>query len=99
MPMFPKSLFQPTHSRKKNEIIESINNNEDIQFFWCRAATEMTQKLAMMLFCNIIVLFMTMRGFSLINTCMELYKEASEKYLQQSKGLLNREAYIMLAQF
>ena len=56
-------------------------------YFWCLAAVEIDDKLATTLLHSMIVLFVTMRGFSFSSAWMELYKQASEKGLQRSKGL------------
>ena len=71
---FTKGYINQLISGRRDEIIERIKMDEDEQFFWCMAAVEMDDTLAATLLHSMIVLSVTMRGFSFSSAWMELYR-------------------------
>ena len=52
---------------------------EDVKFQWCLLATEMEDKIASALLKQLVSLYVTIRGFAFVSSCIELYKQASKK--------------------
>lgn len=86
-------LSSPHAATVRDRFISSLNDSEDIQFYWCIAAAEfdvVDTDVHDHLLRMIKELFVTMRGFSYTSEWMEHYKQAHKKCTQRSKSLRKR---------
>ena len=71
----------------RDKVKESIQTDENIQFYWCMLTTDIEDDKASILLSKIVDLFITIRGFSFTRSFMELYKQSMKKSTQKSKAL------------
>ena len=71
----------------RSHLIEAIMACDDVKFQWCLLATEMEDKIASALLTQLVSLYVTIRGFAFVSSCIELYKQTSKKTLQKKKAL------------
>ena len=82
-------LVKPS-SRSKQEIVEKVTSDEDVQFYWLivTADFEIDDPMIHEILLNKIVeLFLTIRGFSLASGWLEKYKQCTKKPTQRTKSL------------
>ena len=66
------------HEGFKQEILDGLTSNEDVQFQWCVLFAELDTTTANCLWDMIIELYVTVRGFAFAGSCMELYKQSQK---------------------
>ncbi len=66
-------------------MVGNVVTSENVQFYWCMVAYDMTELLRIL-----IELWITVRGFSFVKSYMELYKQQAKKALQKSKVLRSK---------
>ena len=71
----------------RERVKESVLQDESVQFHWCMLTTDIEEDKAKILLTMIVDLFITVRGFSFTKSFMEMYKQATKKSTQKSKGL------------
>ena len=71
----------------KSTLVKTITEDEDVLFFWTILAAEWEQEEETTLLPMVIELWLTIRGFSFCKSYLEMYKQASKKTVQKSKGL------------
>ena len=81
---FQKDKADKLTAGAKPHIIDSIKQDEDVAFYWCLAAVDMDDGVAMTLLDGIAELWLTIRGFSFASGWVEQYKQESKKSLQCS---------------
>ncbi len=69
------------------KMVGNVVTSENVQFYWCMVAYDMTEELAAELLRILIELWITVRSFSFVKSYMELYKQQTKKALQKSKAL------------
>ena len=79
------TLNNPKGTERK-EVIGAVVTNEDVLFEWCMLTVELDDNVAQKLRDMIVELYVTIRGFSFSNSCMELYKQSKKKAIQKTKG-------------
>ena len=88
--LLPRYVIKPSESRSqfKEEIIDKIVKNEDIQWHWTLISQRIdSEEDAVELLEEIVSFWVTIRGFSLAATWMEVYKQETKKTTKKSKGL------------
>ena len=88
--LLPRYVVKPSesHSQFKDEIIDTIVKNEDIQWHWTLISQCIdSEEDAVELLEEIVSLWVTIRGFSLAATWMEVYKRETKKTTKKSRGL------------
>ena len=68
----------------KNELISASLQDHDVQFYWCLMTVDLTEEVSQELLCEIIQLWVTIRGFSFTNSWLEMYRTNKAP---KSKGL------------
>ena len=79
--LLPRYVIKLSESRSqfKEEIIDKIVKNEDIQWHWTLISQCIdSEKDAVELLEEIVSLWVTIRGFSLVATWMKLYKQETK---------------------
>ena len=71
----------------RDRVMESVLQDESVQFHWCMLTTDIEEDKAKVLLTMIVDLFITVRGFSFAKSFMEMYKQATKKSTQKSKAL------------
>ncbi len=71
----------------KNEWVQKVLKDDDIQFQWCLLSAEIEEAEATCLLTMLVDLYVIIRGFSYGRSIMELYKQRTKKKLQKSKAL------------
>ena len=70
-----------------HKIKTEIENNGDVQFYWCIASVGWANDTAHTILGMIINLWITIRGFSTASGWLEKYKQAYKRTVQKSKGV------------
>lgn len=86
----PKHMLTSTSDKEsfKQNVHEKVTGNEDVQFYWTLLSQDIDEPdHAQELLTNIVELWVTVRGFSMTATWMEVYKRKEKKTLQKSTGL------------
>ena len=68
----------------RSRLIEAIMACVDVKFQWCLLATEMEDKIASALLKQLVSLYVTIRGFAFVSSCIKLYKQA-RKHCRRKK--------------
>lgn len=68
----------------KQNVHYKVTKNEDIQFYWAILSQDINDPE---LLGEIIKLWITVRGFSITATWMEVYKKKEKKTVQKTTGL------------
>ena len=71
----------------KQSIIDSIVSSEDVLFYWSIEACNWEEEESVALLGLVANLYVTIRGFAFVSSCMELYKQEQKKTTQKSKGI------------
>ena len=74
------------------EFAFEINEDCEVQFQWCMASVRMSEDIAHLLLEKIINTWITIRGYSFVNTIIEQYKQENKKTTQKSKALRRKLA-------
>lgn len=77
----------------KRELMDSVLRNEDILFQWCMLSSDMEDDVASALLKQIVELYVTIRGFAFVSSCLELYKQKQKTTLQKKKALRRELCY------
>ena len=86
--ILPQYMAQKTCKDFKQEVIEKIAGDENVQFNWCLVSQEIVlEKDQQALLQDIVQLWVTVRGFSIVASWMEEYKQLFKKTTQESTGL------------
>lgn len=72
------------HAGAREILYEKIMSNEDLMFHWSILSSRVDNEVVLGM---LITLYITIRGFSFVRSCLELYKQAHHKRLQKSKAL------------
>ena len=72
---------------KREEIVRNIVENDEVKLNWTLVGIELSEGERSTLLQLFATEWTTLRGFSFVGSFMELYKQASRKSLQKSKGL------------
>ena len=70
-----------------HKIMTEIENNGDVQFYWCIVSVGWANDTAHTILGMIINLWITIRGFSTASGWLEKYKQAYKRTVQKSKGV------------
>lgn len=84
-----------TEILKKDEIIERVTTNDDVEFYWLIATADFEidiREVHQELLRKIVELYVTVRGFSFASAWLEKYKQKTKKSTQRSKSL-RRDLY------
>lgn len=74
-------------SSHQEEIIESIMDESDVQFHWSLASSQMDEEYKDVILEQVIMKWITIRGFSFAKSILEQYKREAKKSTQKSKPL------------
>ncbi len=77
----------PSQKKDKQQVIEYISNDEDVQFFWSCVTGTISEEGAQELLKAIVNLWITIRGFARAAAYMEAYKISKDKVTGKSKSL------------
>ena len=70
----------------RNQVIDALLSKDDLLAQWMlTTATE--DEYTLVLFRMVIELYLTIRGFAFVKSCLELYKQATKKQITKSKGI------------
>ena len=86
--MLPKHMVKADCTSSVKEVTRAVMDNDEVQFKWTLLSTvidseEETQELLY----EIVQLWVTVRGFSIAASWMEIYKQATKRTNQKSTGL------------
>lgn len=84
---FKKENADCIHAGSKQILIERILCNEELLFFWSMLASRVDDDIGRKVLDMLVRLYITIRGYSFASSCLELYKQATQKKLQKSKAL------------
>ena len=76
-----------TETNKKEEIIQDLIDNENVQFYWLIVGADFEEDNEAVLLRRIVELFVMMSGFSYASAWLEKYKQGTKKGTQKSKSL------------
>ena len=71
----------------KESIVQSITLDRDVQFCWSQVSLDVEDEYSSELLHAIAELWLSIRGFSIASSCMEMHKAAEKKTIKKSKGL------------
>lgn len=71
----------------KSKVTKLIIDDDDVQFYWVVAATEIDEETSERLLNKLIEKWIVVLGFSFANSILEMYKVETKKGTQKSKGL------------
>lgn len=71
----------------KRKVLDSVLSNEDLLFHWSLLASPVGDDLGSVVLRKMAELYLTIRGFAFVSSCMELYKQQHKKRTQKSKAL------------
>ena len=80
---------------KKDEIIQRVTANDDVEFYWLIATADFEideREVHQEILSKIVELYVTVRGFSFASAWLEKYKQKTKKSTQRSKSL-RRDLY------
>ena len=75
---FIVNLVSQSTQQDKEEIIEEIVSDDDIQFYWSMISVDLDDHVGQQLLKQIIQLWLTIRGFSTAGAFVEQYKQATK---------------------
>ena len=76
---FLVKLIGQSSQLDKEEIVEEIVTDDDIQFFWSMISVDIDQHVGEQLLTQIVQLWLTIRGFSTAGAFVEQYKQVTKK--------------------
>ncbi len=85
--VFLQKLVNKSLGNKKQEILDEIVNDGDIQFYWSTLCTDLDLSESEVLLFEISQLWLTIRGFSTASACVEQYKKLTKEGTKKSAGL------------
>ena len=86
--MLPKHITKADCDKNVQDVIKVILEDEDVQFSWTLISQDLdSYEEGQELLYEIVRLWVTIRGFSIASTWMEMYKQATQQTKQKSTGL------------
>ncbi len=76
----------------KDQIHSALMNDDDILFQWSLLTAMVDDSVASKLLSKITQLYISVRGFAFVKSCVEMYKQNTKQTLQRKKSL-RRELY------
>lgn len=80
-------LLQTGRELTKENIMDEVTNDVDVQYHWTAISSDIDEKSAQMLLREIVQLWLTIRGFSAAGAFLEQYKKTSDKAIKKSVAL------------
>lgn len=72
----------------RSQIMDALVFNETLRHQWTVASTvSIDDEHSLKLFKLVLELYLTIRGFAFIKSCLELYKQSSKRQIAKSKGI------------
>ena len=71
----------------RNKLINNLKKDNDVLFHWCLLIVGHDDDVASIILSKVISLYVTIRGFAFVKSCLEMYKMETEKTLQRKKAL------------
>ena len=85
--IFVVKLVSQNSQENKEDLIEEIVSDDDIQFYWSMISVDLDSHDGEQLLQEIVKLWVTIRGFSTAGAFVEQYKQVTEKSTKKSTGL------------
>ena len=79
--------LKDSKERCRERITTAVSSNDEVLFHWCMLTAEIEEIHAQTVLDMLVALWVTIRGFSLASTFIEMYKHDKKKGLQRSKAL------------
>ena len=92
MRRFYRLDVQPPHKGMKDTAMKALLKINDLLFEWCLIAVEADDDISTSVLEKIVELYVTVRGFAFAKSCMEMYKQAKKKTVQNSRALRSKLA-------
>ena len=72
---------------KKETTTKAVFESNDVLFTWCLLSAGISDDIATVVLHEIVELYVTIRGFAFVTSCLELYKQEHKKTLQKKRAL------------
>ena len=84
---FVVKLVNQSTQQEKQEIVDEIVSDDDIQFHWSVISVDLDHHVGEQLLQEIVQLWLTIRGFSTAGAFVEQYKQITKKSTKKSTSL------------
>ena len=86
-PMLKERLGNGSGQQSKDDLIQTIRDDEDVLFAWSLVTTNLSEDESQLLLTDVIQLWVTVRGFSIASRLLEDYKVAAKQMTKGKKPL------------
>ena len=85
--LLPNHLGGSDSSTNLQDLVEKVSEEIDVQFRWSLITLDLSTTEEVELLYELVQLWITIRGFSIASSWLEMYKEATKSNVKKSTGL------------